>query len=76
MTVVLQFAPRVTNALRPHHCGTTIEPVNERSLWPQNASKSPDIEHRDLLVDGNPQRAAATAQIGVGLLGLADWPDR
>jgi len=41
-------------------------------MWPQNASKYPDIEHRDLLVDGNPLRIGATVQIGVGLLGLAD----
>jgi hypothetical protein len=68
----LQFAPRVTNALRPQLAGTTIETVNERSMWPQNASKSRDIEHKDLLVDGNPQRIGSTVQIGVGLLGLAD----
>jgi hypothetical protein len=48
-----------------------MDPVNERSRWPENASKYPDIETRDLLVDGNPQRTGATVQIGVGLLGLA-----
>jgi hypothetical protein len=38
----------VGHPLRGHPRGTTMQAVNERSSGPQNASKSPDIEPRDL----------------------------